>query len=673
MLKKISTFIFLLILLEWLSRGVFALSNIEKWAILDKFKDSQEELIFKNDLNIDALDALDLFKSNNKINIYENVLRDVWTERKELEEKNLEIVQKIDDLQFQLKTLNDDIEILELETKKINSEIVKATVKISEKNTKIDETNTQIEKNSEVLRDYIAYIYKKWNLFLDEWKLDNFKAILLSWEDLDDVINDIYFKELIAVAWKQLIEKHRKLILTLYVEKKNLEGETTTLKKLRQLFIVKKKVLNDKKEFKEEILDISKWEEDLYKKYIKEKIQVETSLKIKAFSERIKFYTTSKKILWDEWCKFVDVSKNTPESRTLSEKCYVLNKIISLEAKLEENRVENEDKKTFNIFSWPVSPYSGISSYFHDKEYKKEFNSEHEAVDIIATQWTNINSPADWYVVSIKKPTDSSYSYVALKHSNWYVTVYGHLNEVLVEKYDYVEAWDIFAKTGWTFGTLWAWYITTWPHLHFEILKDKVNIDPLKSMDLSYLNFKTIPDAYKLDFFIDYKNRTWKEYLKKGEFTWKVFSLEWNTEIERQRSLLNTYARSDFADWNMWIEESLRWNLDPTFMMCIWLAESWLWVHLKTSYNVWNVWNVDSGWVWVMPNPRSWIWWMGHTLNNKYLWDYNKISQLSWYGRESDSSPIYASSPINWHRNVTKCMSTIKNQYIPDDYNFRTY
>ena len=672
MQKKIITFLFIIIFFTEISQWVFALTNFEKWIILEKYKNKQEELIFKNDLNIDALDALDLFKSNNKINIYENVLKNIWSERKDLEEKNMEVIKKIDDLQYQLKTLEKDIETLDNETKKINSNIVNTTVKINEKNRSIEETQKKIEKNSDVLRNYIAYIYKKWNLFLDEWKLDNFKAILLSWENLDNVINDIYFKELIAVAWKTLIEKHRKLALNLYIEKKNLESETTNLKKLRRTFIVKKKLLSDKKLFKEKILDVSKWEEKLYQKYIKEKIEVETSLKLKAFSERIKFYNTSKKILWQEGCKFVDVSRYTPEARTLSDKCYTLNKIISLEAKLEENRVKNEKNETFNIFKWPVSPYNWISSYFRDKEYKKEFHSEHEAIDIIADQWTNIVAPADGYVVSIKKPIDSSYAYVALKHSNWYVTVYGHVSEILVEKYDYVNAWDIFAKTWWTFWTLWAWYITTWPHLHFEVLKDKVNVDPLKYMDLSYLNFKTIPSYYKLDFFIDYKNRTWKEYLKKEDFNWNVFSLGWNTEIERQKSLLRKYARSDFANWNMWVEESLRWNIDPTFMMCVWLAESWLWVNLKTSYNVWNVWNVDSGWTWVMPNPRSWIWWMWHTLNNQYLWDYNKISQLSWYWRKWNE-PIYASSSINWHRNVIKCMSTIKGQYIPDDYNFRTY
>jgi len=44
----------------------------------------------------------------------------------------------------------------------------------------------------------------------------------------------------------------------LYVETKNLENDATNLKKLRKTFIIKKKILSDKKEFKEKILSISK-------------------------------------------------------------------------------------------------------------------------------------------------------------------------------------------------------------------------------------------------------------------------------------------------------------------------------------------------------------------------------------------------------------------------------
>ena len=672
MSKKLSTLFILFIFILGLVQGVFALSNKEKWIILENFKKNQEEFIFRNNTDINSLDALNLFETNNKINIYENVLKSVWNQKKILQEENLKIAEKISDLQFQLKSLEDDIVLLNDETKKINSNIVKTTVKITRNEHKIDEVKDKIEKNSDILRKYIAYIYKKWNLFLSDNKLDNFKAIILSSKNLDFVLNDIYFKELLAVAGKEFIEKNRKLVFDLYIERKNLKQETVTLKKLKKNFVIKKKILNDKKEFKKKILDISKWKDVLYRKYIKEKIDIEKWLKLKAFWERIKFYNTSKKLLAQSGCKFTDVSKNTPKTRTLSSECYNLNKIISLEAKLEENKISNWKDDSYNIFSWPVSPYMWISAYFHDSEYKKEFNSDHEAIDIIVPQWTNIVAPSDWYVISLKSPVDNSYAYIALKHSNWNVTVYGHINEALVWKYEYVKAWDIFAKSGGTFWTFWAWYVTTWAHLHFEVLKGKVNVDPLKNMDLSYLNFKNIPEHYKLDFFIDYKSRTWKEYLRKEKFSWKIFSLDWNTEIERQKSLLKKYARNDFDIWNMWVEESLRWNIDPTFMMCVWLAESWLWRHLKTSYNVWNIWNVDSWWTWTMNSPRQWIWWMGHTLNNKYLRNYNEISKLSWYGRKWND-PIYASSPLNWHRNIIKCMSTIKWQYIPDDYNFRTY
>jgi len=51
--------------------------------------------------------------------------------------------------------------LLDEETKKINSNIVKTTVDITRNKNKIEEVKVEIEKNSEILRGYIAYIYKK--------------------------------------------------------------------------------------------------------------------------------------------------------------------------------------------------------------------------------------------------------------------------------------------------------------------------------------------------------------------------------------------------------------------------------------------------------------------------------------------------------------------------------
>jgi alanine-alpha-ketoisovalerate/valine-pyruvate aminotransferase len=45
------------------------------------------------------------------------------------------------------------------------------------------------------------------------------------------------------------------------------------------------------------------------------------------------------------------------------------------------------------------------------------------------------------------------------------------------------------------------------------------------------------------------------------------------------------------------------------------------------------------------------------------------IDQLSGWG--NISSPIYASSPTNWHENIVKCMSAIKWKYVGNRSSFR--
>jgi hypothetical protein len=55
-----------------------------------------------------------------------------------------------------------------------------------------------------------------------------------------------------------------------------------------------------------------------------------------------------------------------------------------------------------------------------------------------------------------------------------------------------------------------------------------------------------------------------------------VFRLDGFTEIERQKSLIAKYTAPSFRNWEMWVDESLNGNIDPTFTMCVGLAESGL-------------------------------------------------------------------------------------------------
>ncbi len=203
-----------------------------------------------------------------------------------------------------------------------------------------------------------------------------------------------------------------------------------------------------------------------------------------------------------------------------------------------------------------------------------------------------------------------------------------------------------------------------------EVFQDKKNVDPLQFLDLSFLRFENLPSKYKYKFAADFKARKWYDY-KAAAKSGRTFRLDGYTEIERQKSLLSKYAYKDFKSWDLWVEESLDANIDPSFVMCIGLAETWLGRHLKTPYNVGNVWNTDSWATKHFQNANQWVYAMASTLNNRYLWGYNTINMLSRYGNKDPKKPIYASSDFNWHNNITKCLSTIKWRYVPDNYYFR--
>ncbi len=660
MFKKL--FIVLLITI-FFSNNVFALSIDQKKGILERFKQTQKENIFwQDEVQSDWFDWF--FEDSQKISLLWSIKDKTVTKREYLEKQWSMIVDRVSSLEKSIESLDKDIQGKISEVNSTNAKIIEIKRDIDWWKKTIEFLKSKIKENRETLMDYITYIYKKWN-YTFEWKeIDNIKSMLLNGEDIWEVINDLHFKSMIELSWQKLVEKHRSYVWSLYVKKIELESQEKTLKNLRKSLIIEKKVLDDKKEFKERILEITKWKETLFRQYVQDRLWVEKKLKIKELRATIIFNNAKNKLLEKYNCEQVDLSKVEDDlTLNMTPRCLDLNKVIYWESQLTKL-----EYVWSNPLNWPITPAYWISAYFHDEDYKKEIWDDHEAIDIMTPQGSSVRAPADWYVVYVNPPDSTDYSYVALKHSDWMVTVYWHLSEVLVKKYDFVNAWDIFAKSGWEFWTKWAWILTTWPHLHFEVFQNQEWRDPLSFLDTSYLAYDTLPEKYKYKFFDDYKFRKWYEYwdVTKSKRWLKV---EWLTEIERQKSLIWKYAKWSFNNWSMWVEESLDWNVDPTFVMCIWIAETWLWNHTKTANNIWNVWNTDSWATKVMWSAREWVRSIIYTLNNKYLSKYNEIKELSRFWNKNWS--IYASSDYNWHNNIVKCMSTIKQEYIPDDYNFR--
>lgn len=653
----------LIILSIFFPKDIFAiLSPEQNKAILQNFKKRSTHNIF-NDNDYITWSWEVLMNSIKKADLFSALSKNANEERQNLEKQSQIIASRINSLVNSIEVLDKDINEQVKQISTTNVDITKTKTDIEKWKKVIWLIQLKIKENKGVLLDYINHIYKQWNYTYNDWEIDNVKSVILNWENIWEILNNLHFKSIIEVTWQKLVEKNRLYVKALYLKKLELEENEKKLVTLRNDLIIEKKSLDDKRKFREEILENTKGKEELYKSYIAEKLKVENSFKIKEIKANIAFNNEKNKILEKYNCESVDIFKEKEKLSKLSQECADVNKIIYWETLLQKKSLSQD-----NPLIWPVSPDRWITAFFHDVWYKKAIWDDHDAIDIRASQWTRIKAPADWYVIFVAPPVSSDYSYMAIKHSNWLVSVYWHLSEIMVEKYDFIRKWQVFAKSGWEFGTKWAWLMTTWPHLHFEIYADKSYTDPLNYVDLTSLNINDLPQKYRIKYYKDFKNKYGFHY-KDNNYISSSLLVYWANEMERQKSLLKNYAVWDFKDWNIWVEESLDWNVDPTFVICIWMAESTLWKYLKTPNNIWNVWNTDSWATKTMSSARNWVKSIVQTLNNKFLWHYNEIRELSRYWN-SDWA-IYASSELNWHNNVTKCMSVVKQRNIPDDYKFR--
>jgi len=195
---------------------------------------------------------------------------------------------------------------------------------------------------------------------------------------------------------------------------------------------------------------------------------------------------------------------------------------------------------------------------------------------------------------------------------------------------------------------------------------NRESVDPLRFMDVSYLSYDTLPGKYRYKFISDLKERFGN---KANVSKYQRFVIVGANEMERQKDLLQRYAAPSFQDWDAWVEESIASKVDPSFLMCIGLAETGLGRNLKTGYNVGNIGNTDSGDTSSFDSARDGIYWMGKTLNNRFLGKYKTVDQLSRWGNKTGA--VYASSPSNWHNNIIRCMSALKGRFVEDNYAFR--
>lgn len=387
--------------------------------------------------------------------------------------------------QMTLQDQLDNLDNLATQTKKRLTEI---QLKIAQTENRINYIYDQvelkkitIESQRNLLKEYIAIIYKEQNEYItfdEQGELDAFK-LLLSDESVGENLRKLKYFDLLNEAGQQMIDNLDASVKELHDYKEELTNRREGLKQLEDDVVKEREALDLQKQAKETLLRITNGQENIYEKLyeqsLREKELVLSDLKnltnAIAFVEN-KIREQGDNFNPDEYLKLLD-------ARTQA---------------LYEFRMRGEE---LGQFIWPAMPRQGISAHFHDPNYG--FGIVHNAVDIPAYQGTEVLAVADGVVYSARD-NEYGYSYIILAHSDGVMTVYGHINKILVKEGDTLKQGDVIGLSGGMPGTLGAGYMTTGPHLHFEVMVNGRYVDPLNFLSLSVmpksLVEETLPEKY---------------------------------------------------------------------------------------------------------------------------------------------------------------------------------
>ncbi len=504
-------------------------------------------------------------------------------------------------------------------------------------NTKsLAETRSGIDTSKEFISEFSNFLYKLSNNIETDSGVDEFKLFALS-DNIPATLSNEEAVKMLLLEFNEMLdaldsneEKQKQLILKLNQLKLNASADVKSYQSILN-------TLYQKKNYLIQFMEI----------YKEDKL-AEQSFSV-IFNSRNDVYDAMVSMVERIIKKdFSDLTFNMKEKKKDLEAAY-------------ENTIAGSGN--LQPLARPVYPIQKIDMYYGDKDFEKEYGIPNQWISIDVEQWSPVYSAADGIVYHVTDNPGIWISWVLVMHENGYITAYLYLNDIVVQKWDVVRRWQLLGHSWWEPGTKWAGFTSHGPNLTFIAFKNWVAVDPFQLLDLSVIEDKdVIPDEYNIKYLNDKYSRTID--ISEVKFA------SGDTVDERATSFLHSYWVWAYRQIAFREDAVAGTNIDRDVVICIAFAESTLWRYLTTSNNIWNVWN-DDRWNRVSFNSAlAWARSIANTLNNYYLWNYHTIRQLSRYWNVDWK--IYASSPINWQRNVTKCLSQIKWYYVPEDYPFRT-
>ena len=337
--------------------------------------------------------------------------------------------QEQDTLQNQLEVLDVKLKQSELEIDRINIEISKNNLEIKKIEIDLEAKVKQIEKEKDHMASLLKLLYK-------QSQSTPLEVLLLN-NSLADFINQLTYLENTSEEIAHSLSSLKLAKEKIDQQGKTLEEKKGNLGELKEELENKKNILDGEITNKSFILSETKASEKEYQKLLE---------------------------------------------RAKKENDQAMADIAYLERTVREklaSRGEGSVSISVSDFAWPV-PKNTITARFHDPSYPfRKSIGEHPAVDIRAAQGTTLKSTASGYVARVKFDGSTNYAYIMIIHDDVYSSVYGHVSAVSVKEDEYVSQGQVIGRTGGAPRTIGAGPFSTGPHLHFEIRKNGLPVNPL--------------------------------------------------------------------------------------------------------------------------------------------------------------------------------------------------
>jgi murein DD-endopeptidase MepM/ murein hydrolase activator NlpD len=404
------------------------------------------------------------------------------------EEALVPIREQVEELQGQIELINDQIRQTREKITNVEVMIAEKQIEIKDSLLFLQRAEIEMEVQKKIVLDYVKLLYQEESKFFDLYDdgSSTLKLLLADNSVSENLVGAEYFAIMEETGRKVFYDLDRRR-QELQKRQEEILEEQEDLKFLYDQLTLEKKTYEESRLAKKDLLEKTQGEQEKYELLLEQALQqqLESAIAVQNLQDNIETIENKLSVL-DDGIEEAQTVTAPDDLKEFEEK-------VNMVESVDGEAVEDITSKSIKPFSWPVPP-NKITAEFHDPSYPKKWGL-HQAIDIRAKQYTEIHAPANAYVFQTKD-NGMGYSYIVLAHKNNFITVYGHVSEILVTPGTIVKKGDVIGLSGGTPGTKGAGLQTTGPHLHFEVYYRGEPVNPLGYLPLEEMPIEYVPDEF---------------------------------------------------------------------------------------------------------------------------------------------------------------------------------